>query len=254
MLNERPSCAGYLYVVLAAVLWASSGTAAKFLFLGTVSPLQLVQLRTTISTAALFLWLVAGKRNLLRIEPKDLTGFFLLGLALAVSQFSYLYAISRINVAAAILLQYQAPVLIALYTLFFTSGRPSSVTILSMLGAVSGCYFMVGGYNMRILSLNSEGIISGLVSALAFAVYTVASRKEDPFLQPLDGRLLCPDLLCAALEHRVTALFRLFSRYYSSFLGMDILYSALRHCPGLRPLQRRDQAGPSDPRQYYCHP
>jgi len=32
--------------------------------------------------------------------------FFLLGIALAAAQFTYLYSISRINVAAAILLQY----------------------------------------------------------------------------------------------------------------------------------------------------
>jgi drug/metabolite transporter, DME family len=176
-LTARIPRIGYVYVVFAAVLWASSGTAAKFLFLNKVSPFQLIQLRTTISAVFLYLWLFTGKPGILKIERKDLLYFFLLGLTLAVAQFTYLYAISRINVAAAILLQYQAPVLIAGYALFFTRRRPSLSTFLALIGAVSGCYFMVGGYNMDIVTISREGIISGLVSALFFAIYSVQSEK-----------------------------------------------------------------------------
>ena len=57
---------GYLSVIAAALLWASSGNAAKFLFNSGVSPYQLVQLRTTVAAACLLIWLLAGKRDLLR--------------------------------------------------------------------------------------------------------------------------------------------------------------------------------------------
>jgi hypothetical protein len=44
---------GYLYVALAAVLFAVSGTAAKFLFHSGITPYQLIQLRTTLAFAGL---------------------------------------------------------------------------------------------------------------------------------------------------------------------------------------------------------
>ena len=70
---------GYLYVALAAVLFAVSGSASKYLFSKGISPFQVVQLRTTISFAGLFLWLILRHPSLLRIASKDLFYFFLLG-------------------------------------------------------------------------------------------------------------------------------------------------------------------------------
>lgn len=174
--NIRTQSLGYIYVVLAASLWAASGSVAKFLFHNGVTPFQLVQLRTTISTAVLFAWLLVRKRRLLAIERKDLACFILLGGALAVSQITYLYAISKIQVAAAILLQYQSPVLIAAYAVLFMRQRLAIVTVISVVGAIAGCYLMVGGYNMNLLHMNRAGIVSGLLSAVAFALYSVRSE------------------------------------------------------------------------------
>ena len=153
-----------------------SGTAAKYLFQGGMSPFELVQLRTTISAAMLFVWLAVRKRSLLSIARKDYLYFPLLGIMLGAMQFTYLYSISRIQVAAAVLLQYQAPALIAAYALFFNRKRLSVVTLASLFGAVMGCYLMVGAYNLDLLHMNRTGIISGLASAVAFALYSVRSE------------------------------------------------------------------------------
>ena len=192
MPNKRPAHLGYVYVVLAAVLWAASGSAAKFLFQSGVSPFQLVQLRATISAALLFLWLLAARRSLLKIERKNLAGLFLLGIALAATQFTYLYAISRINVATAILLQYQAPVLIAGHALFFKHRRLSPFTLAALLGSITGCYLMVGAYNLDILNLNKLGIMAGLASAFAFAIYSVKSEYSMRSYNAVDCPLLRP--------------------------------------------------------------
>ncbi|RJQ49200.1 MAG: EamA family transporter [Nitrospiraceae bacterium] len=167
---------GYVYVVFAAALWASSGSAAKFLFNSGISPFKLVQLRTTISAALLFIWLFVRDRNVLAVARKDYMYFLMLGIALAIAQFTYLYAISKIHVAAAILLQYQAPVLIAAYTVLVGRKRISLFTVLAILGAILGCYLMVGAYDIDILHMNRAGIISGLASAVAFALYSVRSE------------------------------------------------------------------------------
>jgi drug/metabolite transporter (DMT)-like permease len=165
---------GYLYVMLAAILWATSGTAAKMLFSHGVSPFQLVQLRLGIASAFLFVWLALRRPALLRIARRDLLYFALLGGgALAAAQFTYLFAISRINVATAILLQYLSPTFIALYAAVFTREYPDRTTLTAILGAVAGCYLVVGAYDLDVLSLNTVGILSGLMSAATFAWYAI---------------------------------------------------------------------------------
>lgn len=167
---------GYIYVTLAAALWALSGSAAKLVFHNGVSPQQLVQLRTTIAAVVLFVSLLIFRPGLLAVRRADLASLILLGIGLAAAQFTYLFAISRVHVAAAILLQYQAPVLIAGYALLLKRERLSRMTWTSLLAAVGGCYLMVGGYRMELLSMNRPGIAAGLASAAAFAWYTVRSE------------------------------------------------------------------------------
>ena len=213
--NTRPARLGYLYVIFAAMLWASSGSAAKFLFLSGISPFKLVQLRVTISAVFLFLWLLAARRSLLKINRKNLAGLFLLGLALAATQFTYLYAISRINVATAILLQYQAPVFIAGYAMFFNHRRLSPFTLAALLGSIIGCYFMVGAYNLDILNLNRQGIMAGLASAVAFAVYSVKSEYNMRSNMPwtvLFYALLAAAVIWNALEPPLSAFADVYSR------------------------------------------
>jgi len=161
-------------VVIAALLWAVSGSAAKFLFSTGISPFELVQLRLTTAAAVLLAWLLICHPARLKIAPRDIGYFIILGGgAMAAVQFTYLFAISKIHVAAAILLQYLAPSLIALYTFIATRDRLSRTTLLALAGAFGGCYLVVGAYHFNVFSLDYLGIVSGFLSALAFAWYSL---------------------------------------------------------------------------------
>lgn len=177
---------GYLYVVLAALMWALSGSSAKFLFNSGITPFQLVQLRLTISTVLLFLYLLIRFSSLLKISRSDILYFILFGtVGMAGVQFTYLFAISKIEVAAAILLQYMAPSFIALHSVVFMREKLSRLTLISLIGATFGCYLVVGAYNLEILSMNIVGIISGLLSAVTFAWYAIhgeyGMRRYNPW-------------------------------------------------------------------------
>lgn len=177
---------GYLYVTLAAVLWAVSGTSSKFLFSGGMTPFQLIQLRTTLAFVGLLLWLMLRGRSLLSVSPKDLFYFCFLGiLGIGAAQFFYLFAISKINVAAAILLHYTGPVFVALYSVFILRKQLARRSILAIAGTLVGCFFVVGAYNVELLTLNRSGIIGGILAAMAFAAYSLLSeygmRKYSPW-------------------------------------------------------------------------
>ena len=185
---------GYLYVTLAAVLWAVSGTAAKFLFNRGLTAYQLIQLRVTLAFCGLLVWLLIRHRGLLKVAVRDIFYFMLLGvLGIGAAQFFYLFAISKINVAAAILLHYTGPIFVAVYAAIFLRRKLTRSGILAISGTMAGCFLVVGGYNLDLLSLNRIGIIGGLLAALAFAAYSLLSeygmRKYNPWTVLLYGLL-----------------------------------------------------------------
>ena len=175
---KNNSLKGYLCVILAAMMWASSGTAGKALFEGGMTPFDLVQVRVTLSSVLIFLTLVAFSRNLLRIRAKDIPLFVLLGsFTMALVTGSYFYTISKIQVAAAILIQYLAPIFVAIFSMLFWKERHLFFKIAALLLAFGGCYLVVGGYDIELLQMNRLGILGGLTSAVAFAAYTLVGER-----------------------------------------------------------------------------
>lgn len=179
-MNQSPAVSrwGYLCVIAAAILWAVSGSSGKFLFQQGMTPLQLVQIRVTLASGLLFLWLLLRRRELLRIATGDIAYFVILGvLGMAMVQFTYFFAISKIKVAAAILLQYLAPCLIALYSVAFAREKLTGLTLAAASGATLGCYLVVGAYNFDLLALNKIGLIGGLCAAVSFAFYSIYGER-----------------------------------------------------------------------------
>ena len=193
----RSASVGYLSVALAAFFWSISGTSAKFLFRSGITAVALVQLRTTIAALVLFLSLYILDRRLLRVGRKDIAYLLLLGAILASVQFTYLFTISLIPVAAAILIQYLSPVMIALHGRIFRKEHLYPSAVAAIAGAIVGCYLMVGGYNLALFSLNRTGLLSGVLSAAVFAWYSV--KSEDGMRRHSPWTILFYALLTAAV-------------------------------------------------------
>ncbi|MEJ5358378.1 MAG: EamA family transporter [Desulfobacterales bacterium] len=190
---------GYICVLLAAACWAAGASAAKFLFQSGITPFQLVQLRLT--TAVVFLALALGllRPRWLRVERRDLPYFLLLGtFGMAAINVAYLYAISRLQVAAALVLEYLAPVLIALYVGGVRREPLGRRAVCAIAAAFTGCFFAVGAYRLDLLGLHAAGIASGLAAACAFAWWSVYGEAGMHRYPP--WTVLFYALLVAALE------------------------------------------------------
>lgn len=170
---------GYLMVAGAALCWGIMGTLARFLFTSQeVSPLVLTTIRATLAFPILFLVLLIWNRQHLQVRLSDLPLLAIVGIGgLAMANFTYYYTISLTNVATAILLQYMAPIIVALFSVAFLGERMTWVTLTSLALAIGGDFLMVKGYDPQALRLNLPGIISGILAACAFAFYTLISKK-----------------------------------------------------------------------------
>lgn len=172
------SIKGYLCVVAAAIMWASSGTAGKALFGQGMTPFELVQIRVTLSSVLMAVAFGISARELLQIRIRDL-GYFLLlgGVGMTMVQGTYFYAISKIQVAAAVLLQYLAPILVAFFSICFWKERLTVSKLSALLIAMGGCFLVVGGYNLQLLQMNRLGIMGGLAAAVCWAGYTLLGER-----------------------------------------------------------------------------
>jgi len=176
--GKSSSAKGYLCVVIAALMWASSGTAGKALFDAGMSPFDLVQIRVTLASGIMFLVFLIFSREILRLRAKDIPFFLLLGSGvMAVVTGSYLYTISKIQVAAAILIQYLAPIFVAIFAMLFWKERPTFLKVTALFLAFGGCFLVVGGYNLALLQMNLLGILGGLTSAITFAGYSLLGER-----------------------------------------------------------------------------
>ncbi|MFP5211889.1 MAG: DMT family transporter [Acidobacteriota bacterium] len=218
---------GYLYVALAAILWAVSGSSGKFLFQHGVTPYELVQLRVTLAAATLFFWLLVRDRSLLRVKRSDIPYFMVLGvMGMAMVQFTYFYAISKIQVAVAILLEYLAPTFIALHALIFAREKLTQVTAIAIVGSTAGCYLAVGAYNFDLMTMNSAGILAGIGAGAAFAWYAIHGERGMRRYKP--WTVLFHALLYAAIFWNVAIFpFKAFARPYSAAEWGWILYIAV---------------------------
>ncbi len=177
-LNGRKPAAsplvGYLYVVCAAGLWGIAGPVAKHLFNQGVTALVLTQVRMTLSFILMITFFLLARRDLARIKAKDIPYLAVLGSGgFALVQITYYSAIASIQVAAAILLQYMAPVLILIYAAVFTKEQITRAKLISLVLAVTGCALVAGAYNIDFLRLNMKGVFWGLSSAVCFSFYTL---------------------------------------------------------------------------------
>ena len=183
---ERSRWRGYAMVVGAACCWGVMAVLAKLLLRDRgVDPLVLVAIRAYLATVTLFAAVGLLHPARLRIAPQALWCSAVIGVAgLAANNFLYFEALHLTSVSTALLLQYQAPILVALYTVL-VQRQPLRGRIVLALGlALAGCALVVRAYDFEVLRPNLLGVIAGVGTAFTFAFYILASRAA---LRTLDA-------------------------------------------------------------------
>ncbi len=167
---------GYLSIFVAASFWGSSATAAKFLFQHDVTPLLVIESRVIVAAAILLIYFSVRNRKMLRLDLRDLGGFALLGIiGVAGANFTYYMAIQKTDVAIAILMQYTAPVLVAIYVLITRVERISVAKTVAIILALTGCSIMLGLFDSHV-HIRFTGAVLGMLSAICFAFFNVYAK------------------------------------------------------------------------------
>jgi len=186
---------GALLIALAALLWATTGIVAKFLFTGTeLEPITLGFLR--LAVALPFFWLLMRreqaqlKRNhpdervpgssLRHLGLKAMLPLAALGLFQAFYQGSYLLAVDLTGAGIATLIALcLPPVLVAITAAPLLGEKPGLLTILSLIAAIAGTAMLVLSDMDTSGTLRLAGILMALLAACVYTGFTLTSRYSS---------------------------------------------------------------------------
>lgn len=170
---------GVVFAVAGGICGGLSGICSQYLFMGwTVDPLWAACIRLLASGAVLtFTALPRQRWELVRLagQPGELLRLLCVGIGLMLCQSAYLNAISWTNAATATVLQNVSLVLIMLAACAAARRPPGVGEGISLVLAVLGTWLLATGGNPRQLLLVPQGLLWGLTSAAAVALYMVLS-------------------------------------------------------------------------------
>lgn len=192
---DRRRRLGYAMTLTAATLFAVNGAVSKVILDTGISSLRLSELRATCGAAGLALGLAFLSPSRLRLTRADLPFLVFYGVCgFALVQWLYFVAIHRLPIGIGLLLEFTAPVLVALWAFYVwkepVRRRVWAALALSLAGLVLVAEVWSG------FSLDGIGVAAGLVDAVALAIYFLLGERGVGRRDPTS--LVCYALLAAA--------------------------------------------------------
>jgi drug/metabolite transporter (DMT)-like permease len=182
--TDRHPLRGYAMVWTAALLFAVNGTVSKVVLESGITSLELTQVRSTgaFLGLALALALIAPAR--LRVGIRELGFLVVFGITgLAFVQWFYFLSIHKLPVGIALLIEYVAPLLVALWARYVFHERVRRRIWVALALALVGLSLIVELWSGS-SALDGLGVAAALAAALAYAVYILMAergvRKRDP--------------------------------------------------------------------------
>lgn len=167
---------GYLYALVAAILFAANGSVSKMILASGISAAQLTFLRVATMTLIAGIVLAITHRSAFRVSKKSLATMAVLGVSgLAMLQWFYALAISALPVGIALLIQYLAVLFVALIARIFFAELVKKrlwvaiVCILVGLAIVAQIWASV---------LSPLGILFALLAASSYTIFFLVGERQ----------------------------------------------------------------------------
>lgn len=174
---------GYLYALLAALLFGANGSLTKLIVEAGLTPMQLTQFRTLGTAVLAGAVLLLTDRNGFRLRPRQLLVMAVLGVGgVALLQASYAAALQLLPVGIALLLEYTAVLMVALVA-FFGFRERVKARIWVAIGLVLVGLAVVA--QVWASSLDAMGVVLALVAAVTLAFYFIVGERQVGATSPL---------------------------------------------------------------------
>lgn len=179
---------GYLLVAAAAISWGAQSAIAKLLLTSGSSPAALVSARTATAFLLMAAALGLADRRLLRTRPRELGHLALLGIVgMALSQYGYYAALTRVPVATALLIIYTSPLFVLAGAALWDREPLRPGDVIAAIVTLAGAGLVVRAHGAGSLGFHAVGVMAAILSALTFAFYSLWARRMAPRVSPWTG-------------------------------------------------------------------
>jgi len=168
---------GYAMVATAATLFAVNGSVSKVVLGSGLSSLELAQIRNT-SAAVLFLvFLVAVAPARLKVGRRELLFLVVFGVVgVALVQWLYFVAIEHLPVGVALLIEFTAPLFVALFARFVYREHVRRRIWASVALCLTGLTLVVELWSG--VAFSTVGVTAAFGGALALSAYLLMAERE----------------------------------------------------------------------------
>jgi drug/metabolite transporter (DMT)-like permease len=174
---------GYLFALLASLLFGANGSLTKLIIEAGLTPMQLTQFRTLGTAVIAGAILLLTNRAGFRMPRRRLLVMAVLGVGgVALLQASYAAAIQLLPVGIALLLEYTAVLMVALVA-FFVFREKVKARIWVAIGLVLIGLAVVA--QIWASSLDPVGVALALVAAVTLAFYFIVGERQVGATSPL---------------------------------------------------------------------
>ena len=175
---------GYAMVAIAATLFAVNGSVSKVVLDSGLSSLELAQIRATCAALGLLIFPVAFARSVLRVSRRELlflAAFGVVGVALV--QWLYFVAIHNLPVGVALLIEFTAPLFVALFARYVYKERIRRRIWAAVILCIAGLGVVVEVWAG--VAFSAVGVTAALGGAFALTAYLLMAERERRHRDPV---------------------------------------------------------------------
>lgn len=175
-----------ILIAISAIMWGIIAVFVRKLSSLGFTPMEIVTIRVV--TAVLLLGIIGLLKypGQMKIHLRDSKYFIGTGIfSIVLFNWCYFSSINQLSLSFAVILLYTAPTFVVILSYLFLKESMDALKIISVIGTLIGCTFIVGINLMETPSMNLAGILTGLGAGFGYALYTIFGKfalvKYRPF-------------------------------------------------------------------------
>ena len=164
----------FIYIIIAGILWGTTGIFVKLLSPYGFSSLQLTAVRATSAFLSISCYALLRHRKKFLFNIAHMPIFLGMGVTVFATAAFYFISMQATSISTAVILMYTAPIYVMIFSVLFFGEKFSKLKLISVAAMMTGCALVsgiIGG-----LRFDALGIAMGIGAGLSYGAYNVFTK------------------------------------------------------------------------------